>query len=224
MWSLLLPAIGALGGMFSGAAKGSQEGRTNQDLANASIYRTRTEGELGKGQLDLAQNQYNMQAPGHRAQQVSLADLMMNMKDASVGGPGNWGASGGMRPSALGDMSKVAAMLAAKQHMGKLQTGEQLYQPNLGAPPQASKAGWFEKLLGGLGLAGGIVGGLQQGGLLGKPAAPQNPNALPPQMPPMTPGTDLFAGQIGEIPSRQLLNIGYQPPAGVGPVQYPPKR
>jgi hypothetical protein len=181
MWNFLLPALGALGGVLGGAAKGSQDSRTQQDLANASIYRTRTEGELGRGQLDLAQKQFGLTAPGAQARTAISADLLNNVKDATVGKPGAWGAQGGLRPSALGDMSKIAALLAARQQMGPLTQGQNPYQPNFGQAPQPTQAGWFEKLLGGLGLAGGVVGGLGQAGLLGgKPTTPQNPNSFTP--------------------------------------------
>jgi hypothetical protein len=206
-FAAFLPAItagiGALGNIFGGAAKGSQDSRLNQDLVNAKLYDTRVQGELGKGQLDLAQKQFGLTAPGAQARTVISADLLNNVKDATVGKPGAWGAQGGLRPSALGDMSKIAALLAARQQMGPLAGGQNMYQPNFGTAPQQSKAGWFEKLLGGMGLAGSVVGGLGQAGLLGGGGGvqPSNPNVLPPQVP-QTRTFDLFSGAPGQLPSR----------------------
>lgn len=156
-----LPAIASVaGGLFSGGAKGAQAGRTDQDLANAQIYRAAIEGELGRGALDLQQRRFALSAPGQQAGDVVRADLLRNVRDVSLGRPGAWGATGGARPSALGPASQLAAHLLAARQLAGLSQPQQFAQLRLPAPPQPTKAGFMEKLMGGLGMAGNLYGAI----------------------------------------------------------------
>jgi hypothetical protein len=161
----LLDKIGSQAG---GAAAGSQAGRLAQDQANARIYDSQVQGALGLGQLDMARQKFAAQLPGMQTANIARASLLQNIGDLSLGGPGNWKVSGGIRPSALGQDAKLAAAIMAQKQMQALQQGPQFEKIQMPTAPQQSKAGWLEKILGGIGtfapMAGSILGGLNLGG------------------------------------------------------------
>ena len=171
---------GVLGGILGGGAKGSQDARLAQDLANARIYDSAMQGALGQGNLDLNQRKFSLEAGGKRAADVGRASLMQNVGDFSMGGPGNWKATGGIRPSSFGPEAKEAARLLMARQLAGLQGPEQFAAIKYPEVPQASKAGIMEKLMGGLGLGGTILGGI--GGLMGK-----GPNSTVPGVAPGSP-------------------------------------
>jgi len=176
---------GVLGGILGGASKGSQDARLYEDMANARIYDTAMQGALGRGQLDLAQQKFGLEAPGQRVSAVTRGDLLRNVQDFSMGGPGSgsgaermggWSNAGGLRPSAIGADSKEAARLMIAQHLAKLQQPEQFADIQFPETPQLSKAGWLEKIMGGAGLGGSILGGIGQlGGKAPTPTMPGDP-------------------------------------------------
>lgn len=173
-WGALIPAISGLAGLFSKGSKGSQDARLQQDAVNANIYRDQVAGQLGLGQLDLAQQQFGLQAPGKRMADVARSGLLQNVGDFSMGGPGSWKATGGLRPSVMqGDPATMeAARLLQAAQLKKLASGEQFKAIEFPEMPQQSKAGWLEKIMGGIGLGGSILGGLGEAGVLGGRPSP----------------------------------------------------
>lgn len=179
-WVQFIPmAIAAAKGIYgavkkkssaaSAAAAGSQDARLKQDQINAQIYNSIVNGELGKGQLDLAQRKFALDAPSTQATQVVRGDLLGNVKDFSMGGPGagrgsermaGWTNTGGIRPSAMTDASRQAANLLVQRGLEGLQNPQQFTPADFGPRPTLSQAGTLEKVLGGVGMFGGLLNGI----------------------------------------------------------------
>lgn len=173
-WTAAIPliasGINALGGIFSKGAKGSQDARLSQDMANANIFGHATQGAAAQGMYDLKRNELEQAMQAKRMNDAVRAGLFSNLQDFSMGGPGAWKATGGLRPSVI--QADPASMEAARMYQAKqlerLSKGEQFKDIKWPEVPQASKAGWLEKVMGGLGLGGSILGGLGEAGMLPK--------------------------------------------------------
>jgi hypothetical protein len=151
-----LDAIGAIGGVASGAAKGSADQRTNEAPAQIGAYNA------------------NLNAQQLQDRRAAMASLLGGgLQDAQIGRPEGstiptFGITGGLRPSAMNQQALLA------------QLGKQV------APLEMPKAGLGEKILGGVGLGGSILGAL--GGIAKKkitpqPQAPASPAAQGTQFP-----------------------------------------
>lgn len=146
-----------IGKTASGAASGSQNARLAQDQANARIYDSQVQGALGLGNLDMQRQKFAAALPGMQTANIARASLLQNVGDLSLGGPGRWGVTGGIRPSALGQDAKLAAAIMAQKQMEALQKGPQFEKVQMPTMPQQSKPGLMEKILGGVGMVAGMA-------------------------------------------------------------------
>jgi hypothetical protein len=146
----LLPAIDAVGSVLGKQAQGSAQQRTNEAPAQIGAYNA------------------NLNAQGMQDRRAALASLLGGgLQDVSISRPEGstiptFGVSGGLRPSAMNQQALLA------------QLSKQI------APLELPKAGLGEKIMGGAGMVGNILGAL--GGIAKKPAGAYmgGPYASPP--------------------------------------------
>lgn len=166
---LAIGAISAISSMLSKGAKGSADARQQEALTNSRIYDSQVNGEAER-------QKFALQAPGQRVNEIARGSLIGNMGDFKMAGPAGAGVTGpdranafqttgGLRPSALNDPRLLEARdLMIAQHLAGLKKGDLYALPQA---PKQTKAGWLEKIMGGVGMAGSILGGLQGAGVLG---------------------------------------------------------
>lgn len=164
--------------------------RANADQQQALIAQAQLaeRGALDRAQLDLQRRAYADQAPGARARQAVVGNLLANMRDASFSRPAGAegrGLTGGLRPSALGPGGRAAGEELARQAMMRLMKGDSFdpvpatqmnILPQITPTPQP-KAGFMDKLLGVAGVAGGLAGAYN---LANGPSGPLPSSANPP--------------------------------------------
>jgi hypothetical protein len=176
--SLGLSALGGIGDIAGKAAGGAASGREReaqllmqQDQLRNSQFGTQQGAEMQAGNLDLNRKNFEEGARGGRAKQALLASLLGGgFQPTSIDVPGikKSTMTGGLAESlkspgaqqAMQELMRQA--LAAQMQQGSPQ-GEQftggamLKPPTLNAMP---KAGMLEKILGGVGVGGSILGSL----------------------------------------------------------------
>lgn len=184
----------AIGPVAGAAAAGAAGGRREDALIRNQLTRGNN-----RDALDAAE--FNVRSPGVRASQVARGDVLSTMRDAApTGDPriDKFG-GGGLRPSAFGDRSRAAGDELASQAMEGLQGGDRITPER----SQLEGSGLLEKIGGGIGLAGGLAGALQQGG--GMPQVAQMPQPGPAQ----TSGTaNLSLTDLpGAVPSDRAQGI-----------------
>ena len=153
------PLIGGIGGALGGGAKASQQGRYDQAgiLAQLAALNNRS-------RLDA--EQFNLAAPGVRAGQVARGDVLSTMQNAPLTGDPRIDkfAGGGLRPSAFGAASRQAGGALTRQALQALLENKP-FTPELAT---LQPAGGLERLGGAAGLAGGLMGVLNETGILGR--------------------------------------------------------
>lgn len=173
-----IDAIGAIGKTASGAAKGSADQRANDAQMQALFHQLALQSARDQANFSQqgARDQYASQLQGAQfganeqqrgTKNQILAQLLGGVQDATMTGMPSripkMEIQGGLRPSALGG-NREALMALLQQPTMQAPT----FTPGAGyqAPPtpQAPTAGIGEKVLGGVGLGGSILGAL--GGLL----------------------------------------------------------
>jgi hypothetical protein len=153
------PIAGAIGSVASGAAKGSSDQRLLE--GQLALQRGQLEQGAARDQFSAGMQGANFAREGQdreRKQQI-LSSLLGGMSDLSLT-PGNpkiaaamGQRSGGARPSALtGNKEALMALLGQPQ--------VEAPQFNPAALPEMSESGALEKILGGVGLGGSILGAL----------------------------------------------------------------
>lgn len=192
MW--IFPALSAIGGLFSGAAKGQAAERVNQNdaisrnnQANVSRYGVEQGATLGAAQgeeagklnragIDLDRRRFALAAPDARARQALKGDMMANYQPLTLSGVppavaakmGHF--SGGLQ---VGDTAKQFGALMAKQALLKQMEGDQFedipatdFKGALVKPPTLAPYQGPGGLEQGLGWAGLIanIGELLKGG------------------------------------------------------------
>jgi len=148
-----------------------------QDAANARIYDSQVQGALGLGNLDMQRQRFAAELPGRQVGDITKASLLQNVGDVSFGGPGKWGVTGGIRPSAIGGDARQAAQIMAAKQLEALQRGPQFEKIQMPTAPQQSKAGFMEKLLGGIGLGANLFGSVAP--MLAGMGGPSDPGPSP---------------------------------------------
>jgi len=136
--------LDAIGGIAGKAAEGSAGQRINEQ---PGIVQTQNSNLMGQ--------QFNANEQDRGFKRQMLQSLLGGVKDAEIGMPAGstipqFTISGGLRPSAL-DGSREALMAS-------------LGQPTMTAPKplELPEAGMMEKILGGVGLGGSLLGALGQ--------------------------------------------------------------
>lgn len=191
---LALTAAGLLGGLMSRGAKASADNRAAEGVANiqrdrtaSDNYQTQQDAQFKNANTDLARREFEQQSRPANAQQVALGDLLKNVQDVNISAPAGvhmGSVSGGLRPSVFGANTRAAGGELSRQALEKLLAGEHFDPVSMIAPPQATptpQAGKLEKLLGILGTAGGLAGGVAEVNNLrrgGAPAAAPQPQAV----------------------------------------------
>lgn len=193
------------GGAAKGAQDGRQQDAQNQLLlqqirqqnAQAQATDARERGTYQGNDTfrrgTFAQEQQNdmLQRPSLFGKQALMGGLMANLQDVNISRPAGstiptFNVTGGLRPSAMGQDARDAGAAMSKQALMHMLSGgpapiEMGPQADLGpgyqAPPDLNlpQAGTGEKLLGGLGLVGGLLGGIGQG--IGPRGQPQDAKA-----------------------------------------------
>lgn len=165
--------LGNVGPVASGAAKGAQDTR-QQDTTNQLLLQQllqQNANNANTGQMDRAKF-----AAGERdaaTKRSITGGLLGGLQDVNIDRPAgstipNFNVTGGMRPSALGPEARAAIM--QQLSAGPMEAPAYKGVDDLTLP----QAGTGEKLLGGVGLAGSLLGGIGQ--FLGK-QAPQESKA-----------------------------------------------
>jgi len=177
MIKAIAPYVSA-GGQVAGAiGAGRTAGRAqenaqtmNRDEAELDRYRIEQLAKMSAANLteEATQDRADRQLTNakDRAQQVGLGDLMANVQDVEIGGLPSYinqvKFSGGLRPSALGPMSRQAGTNLAQQALQAQMTGSDIpdlpdvSQLGTDAPEQSAlqESGKLDSILSALGMAG----------------------------------------------------------------------
>lgn len=180
----LATIIPAIGGVASAVASGRAAGRQSEAVLQGANDRSRIaaaqaleDALQGRANLDLRQRQFALAAPGQRAGNSVRGDVLSNVQDAQVMGPvtGTHGRvptiTGGLRPSLLsGNTRQLGADQSRQALLSQMQGDnfDKLPPINIPQPTPLPQANAFDKILGGVGLAGGLLGGLGDSGLFDK--------------------------------------------------------
>lgn len=168
-----LPAIDAIGGALSGAAKGSADQRIAEAPALIGAQNSNLAGARDAFSAGLSGQQFNASEQDRALRRQILASLLGGVGDVSISRPAGstiptFGISGGLRPSALGN--KEALMASMNQ---PTMTAPTYQGPK---PLDLPQAGMLEKVLGGVGMGAGILGAL---GRARKPTSYGTPPFVP---------------------------------------------
>lgn len=174
-------ALGAIGSVAGGAAQGAAEGRRADSAAMTQAQLANLVGSRDAFSAALAGQQFNSSEQDRAYRRMVLQNLLGGVQDASISRPAGstiptFGISGGLRPSALGDRSNLIAELGKATMTAPEYAGPK--------PLELPKPGLGEKILGGVGLGGSILGALGSLGKLGgNKQPPGGPYATPPYVP-----------------------------------------
>lgn len=158
----------------------SNNANTRASMANDNAYQRASmtnANNLSRAGLDLDRRRYGLQEPSVQARQALAGSLLSRIKPVQING---MPAGMGVRSSiidAIGPEAREAGSLLAQRGLSGLQRGPAQFDalpdaalPNLTLPEFANlppatqaalqKSGLLEKILGGVGLAGSIIGGL----------------------------------------------------------------
>lgn len=167
---------GALGPVLGGAAKGSADQRLAEQPGLIGTQNANLQGARDSFSAGMAGAQFGANERDAAMKRAMLASLLGGVQDASISRPEGstiptFGVSGGLRPSAMTNKDALIAQLGSPAMSAPTYQGP--------SPLEMPKAGLGEKVMGGIGLGGSILGAL--GGLFG-PKAPQlgGPYATPP--------------------------------------------
>lgn len=135
------------GNVFGNAANSMREGRYRDAKLDTEMFTANNNARLQAAQ-------HNMNTGANRMRQVSRADLMANMQDAPMTGDPRIDkfAGGGLRPSAFGEDTRLAANEQKRQAMLALMNRTDQVTPQIAS---LRKPGWLEKGLSVVGLASG---------------------------------------------------------------------
>lgn len=178
---------GAAGGGMGNARMNANQQALMQDRNKLDAYRAQQDailqalgmkerGALDRANLDLNQRTFALNAPNVRGRQALFGSLLQNLQPVSMSGiPSKVAAkmptiSGGLSPAALGPGARDFGALLQKVAMEGQQKGDTFdpiektdFMAGLMEAPQLSQlkqAGFLEKLLGGIGLGGSLLGGI----------------------------------------------------------------
>jgi len=125
---------------------------------------------LQMAQIELLRKQMQEQNRAGRASQTAQGDLMANVQDARFARPSHipdYSLSGGLRPSALGPNAREAGRELSSQALSALQQGDTFMPINPIGPVDLNanmpRESTFDKILAGVGAAGGAYQSYQQG-------------------------------------------------------------
>jgi hypothetical protein len=156
-WSGLGHILGGVAGVSGGAAGGAASGRQAADQQNISRDRNA---------IDLYSNQMRdmQQVPQSLTSQAVRADIIKNLQNRQITGLPSYihvpQMTGGLQPSLLGDTARETAADMGRQAQNRLQQFASRTVPQAPQLSQASKPGFWEKLLGGVGVGAGIGGAI----------------------------------------------------------------
>ena len=187
-WDVIKNVAPIAGAAASGAAEGKKSEAELQNQQDAIRLRgqeslqdallrlmsEREQGIVNRGNLDLQQRKYALAAPDAKTSQVMRGDLLSNVQDVSVNRPAGIPVmkfTGGLRPSALGESSRLAGKTLAEQALASLQAGEKFDTPAMQEAPilpmfqttPLPKSSWWQKALGALGTIGSMAGAAKDG-------------------------------------------------------------
>jgi hypothetical protein len=163
---------GAVGSGRAASRAAGNAATLSQDEAAQQRYRTEQAAKLGAAQLTESATQDRadryLTSGKDRAQQVGLGDLLANVRDVEIGGLPSYipkiSVSGGLRPSALGPMTRQAGGNLARQALEAQMSGSDI--PNL---PDVSGLGTDAPQLSELEKPGALDKVLELGGYAGLP-------------------------------------------------------
>lgn len=175
------PILGAVGGLLGKGAKGSADQRAaeNQQALSADGVRSRNYEIQQRALLDALQSQgkeqmdhaeFGLRAPMARGKQGLLASLMAGYKPATMSGvsPRLQQSMFKVDAPGIGPYAGIISKLMADNAIKGLSGGDALqrtdFRSGVMEQPQLTpqkKAGLLEKVMGGAGLAGSLIGGVQ---------------------------------------------------------------
>lgn len=174
MMPVVGPLLSGLGQVAGGAAKGSSDQRMSEnqqmlghDALQNQQYGTQQNAQMQAGGLDLQRQGFSEDARGNRAKQALIASILQNFQPGHVGVSGVKDANltGGVLAS-LGNAGSQASLaqlykdaLSAQMTPDHFSGGEILHPPTLSQP---KGSGVLEKVLGGVGLGGSLLGALSK--------------------------------------------------------------
>jgi hypothetical protein len=170
-------ALDRLGTMGQGASAG----RANENAQIADSDRTRLlasqleqKDKMDLAALDLKQREFEQNSASNRARQTVLGDVMARMQQVNATRPDGVAHiefAGGLSPALLGDNSRAAGAELSNQALAALMRGEQFdpMERTSFEPAPRKEAGLWEKVLNGAGVAGGLVGALDDLGVGARP-------------------------------------------------------
>lgn len=148
-----------IGGVAGGAAKGAQQGR-QQDTQTALLQQQlRQQNANSANQNAMSRANFAVGERDAATKRSVMSGLLGGVQDVNIGRPEGstiptFNISGGMRPSALSPEARAAIM--QQLSAGPMAAPEFRDVPDMELP----EAGMGEKLLGGVGLAGGLLGAI----------------------------------------------------------------
>lgn len=187
--------------------------QTASDAAADAFRRSQLQNQdaHGRAGFGLAQQQFRTGLPETYARQAMKGGLQANLQDVNIQKPAgstipSFNITGGLRPSAMGPEARAAGQEMARKALEmqlaggppelsipELSMGQGYQAPTEMAMPQS---GWAEKLLGGVGIGGSVLGALGSIGRQGDPADQITPTrnrlATPPQLTWMPKSPDLM--------------------------------
>jgi len=219
--SLALSALGGLGRVAGQAAAGSsaqrqdenQQQLTRDQLLNQQ-YNTQQGAQMQAGNLDLQRKQYTDSSRGNNAKQALIASLLQNYSPTAVSVPGikNADVGGGLGNAMLNNPNAQASLaqlykdaLAAQMNPQQFSGGQMLTPPTIAEPKGSSG---LEKVLGGVGLGGSLLGALSGLGS-GQSQMPSMP-APAAGMGNQVPGSPVDEQTLASLLARQGLMNGGQ--------------
>ena len=172
-----IPVIGPIAGdiaeVASALGSGRAQGRTAENITQGQYDQNRIAASrmmedalMNRAGLDLQQRQFGLQAPKQRASNAVQGDILANVQDAQVQGPivGTGGRvptiTGGLRPSLLSPNTRQLGTTLSRDALLQQMQGDRFAPlppvsiPQITPPKQA---GAFDKILGGIGLGGGLL-------------------------------------------------------------------
>lgn len=181
MIGALLGAAPLIGKIFGGAGQGAANQRITENdqrlraaqLANAdALGRAQLQSShgLNSAQMDLARRQFQQNEPNAQASQALRGSILQRIQPLQMSGLSDRVASRIPRMNsiidAIGPEARAAGALLAQRGLSGLEGGGTQFDPiaPLNLPPAQmaalQKSGLLEKILGGVGLGGSLIGAL----------------------------------------------------------------
>lgn len=164
--SLIGPAAGLIGRIAGGAGQGASNQRLNENEQRLRAAQLQSADQLGRAGMDLHRRQFQQDEPRVQAMQSLQGSLLNRLQPLQMQGVSDRVRIPQMNSilSAIGPEARQAGSLLEQRGLSGLQNPTQ-FAPLQPMQMQAlQKSGLLEKILGGVGLGGSLLGALGQFG------------------------------------------------------------